>query len=318
MASLLKTPIEMVKEAFSGSSKFNKRLITVGTRDSSKTTVLGCLSLTCDLKSAQDKNFTHFINEVVGGMRKVPSELCQGYFPEQTPQGFIYEAEEVMKWKTSFGEKTVTLGFAETAGQDIESLIGPYRKSMYEQAPTYKNAEVLNQIICDSHGYIITVPVSRARMRLPQVVDKEPDSLLADPDVNISRILAKIFAHKKKSRSPPIEGIAVLLTKYDMVETWLLQRGMNLYEPESARQFLTTYFRQTSALLKYYGLEKVKFFPVFVQVEKTVLPDGSVHFEKWPDGQGDKIIVDEEHNLPSYSMKSYFDLIDWIKDTFAK
>jgi len=318
MTSIIKDSLEMVKDAFSGSSKYNKRLMVIGTRGSSKTTMLGYLSLLCDLLSAQDQNFTHFLDEKVGGMRKVPSELCQGYFPEATPPGLIYEADEVMTWKGPWGKKTVTLAFAETAGEDIESLIGPYRKSMYQQAPTYQNAATLNRYICDSHGYILTVPVSRAQLRLPQMVDNEPDSLLPDPDVNIARILSRIFAHKQKTKSPPIEGIAVLLTKYDMVEAWLVEKGMDLYNPEKARLFLTTYFRQTSSLLKHYGLEKVKFFPMFIQVEKTILPDGSVQFNKWSGDKGYKIIVDQESNLPSGSMKSGFELIAWIKETFGK
>jgi len=320
MASLIKDSFEMVKDAISGSSKFDKRLITVGIRGSSKTTFLGCLHLACDLLSIQDKNFTHFIDEKVGGMRKVASQLCRGYFPEATPPGLIYEADEVMTWHTSLGKKTVRLAFAETAGEDIETLIGPYRKSMYYKVPGYRSAEILNRYICDSNGYVLTIPVSQIP-GLPQIIDEPPDDL-EDPDLNAARILSRIFAHKKKTHSPRIDGIAVLWTKSDMVEAWLRAKGMDLHNAETARNFLTTYFRQTASVLKDFALEhgwdKIKFFPMFVQVEKTVLPDGSVQFNKWPNQKGYKIILDEENNLPSFAMKSSFDFISWVKETFAK
>jgi hypothetical protein len=297
-----------------------KRVIFVGTRGSSKTTSLGLLALTCDIISTQDPNFSHFIDEKTSGIRQVPSDLCQGYFPEPTPPGLIYEADLYLKRSTRFGDKTVVLPFCETAGEDIQNLIGRYQKSVYHQSIDWQSADNLNKYICDSNGYVLVVPVSRAHVAGVPQMDEEPQALLQDPDVNISRILSAVWRYKLKSRSPHIEGIAVLLTKYDMVDAWLKSMGMDLYDDQGAKLFLDTYFRQTSGLLKHINIyDRVKFFPMHVQVERVKDPQtGIVSFAKWPDGRGYKIAVDEDRNLPIYAEQSCRDLINWIMERFAQ
>lgn len=298
-----------------------KRVISVGTRGSSKTTTLGMVSLACDLKSIKDKNFKHWIDEKTSGVCQVPSDLCAGYFPEPTPPGFLYEADLHLIKNTTWSENKIVLPWFETAGEDAESLIGPFQDSVYTRSMTYQEAETLNKYIGDSHGYILTLPVNRAKIAgIPQdFLESEPENLRWDPDVNCRRILSSIYRHKEKYRTAPrIEGIAVLLTKYDTVDAYLKQQGMNLYDPVGARIFMETYFRQTSGLLKYYGLDKVRFFPMHVSVEKVRKPDGAIGFNKWPDGRGYKIALDRERNLPMFSEESCYTLIDWLFETFGK
>lgn len=294
-----------------------KRVVFIGTAGSSKTTSLGCIALECDILSAKDPNFKHMIEEKSSGIRNVPSELCQGRFPEQTPAGLIYEADLVMKRESNFGTKTVTLPFCETAGEDIEKLMGPFQESAYRQTMDWTSAETLARYVCNSNGYVLLCPVSRAH--IPGVPQMDEERIKQkDPDTNIARILQAIYKYKRTTKSVPIEGIAVLLSKYDQIQLWCEAKGMDLYKPEGARNFLNTYFRQTSGVLKFYGLEKVKFFPVHVQVEKKRNADGSIEFVKWPDGSGYKIAVDYERNLPVFSEYSYHALIDWIMDTFGQ
>ncbi len=293
-----------------------KRVVFVGTAGSSKTTSLGCIALTCDIMSGQDPNFKHMIEERTSGIRNVPSLLCQGKFPEQTTAGLIYEADVTMKRETNFGTKTVVLPFCETSGEDIEKLMGPFQESQYQETPNWESAEALARYVCNSNGYVLLCPVSHAHIPgVPQMAEERIAQ--KDPDVNISRILQAIYKYKRKTRSPPIEGIAVLLSKYDMIDSYCKAKGMDLYNPEGAKVFLNTYFRQTSGVLKYYGLEKVRFFPVHVQVEKRRLPDGNMEFVKWPGTNSYKIAVDYERNLPMFSEFSYKGLINWIMETFG-
>jgi hypothetical protein len=313
MAAILKTIGRAIGNT---SATAQKRVVIVGTRGSSKTTSLGCLALECDIMSLKDPNFIHFIDERTSGIRQVPSELCQGRFPQPTPPGIIYEADLYLTWKGPLGDKNICLPFCETAGEDMQSLIGPYSTDMYHQNTNYQVAENLNRYICDSNGYVLVVPVSRAHLPGVPQMDEESKDLLTDPDVNIARILQSIYHHKKKSRSPNIEGIAVLLTKYDMIDAVVKSRGMNLYDPEGAKLFLSTYFRQTSGLLKYYGLEKVRFFPMHVQVERTRnAKTGDLDFVKRADGSY-VIAVDHDRNLPVFSEQSCEQLLNWIKVTF--
>jgi len=268
--------VQNILDAVQGSMKYRKRVVVVGTRGSSKTTSLGCLSLTCDTKSLREPNFSAYIEEMTSGILRVPSDLTQGKFPVATPPGWLYEANMIMRWKTRFGTKEVVLPFCETAGEDMEKLIGPYTQSIYQRAPNYQEAKALTDYICNSNGYIITVPVSRALMFEGKAIEKEPESLLPDPDVNIRRILAAILRYKRESKSPDIEGIAVLLTKYDMVDAFCKSR-----------------------------------FPVYVQVQQEQNPDRSPRFTN-------KILTDPRRNLPLYSESSYLELIQWIRETFAK
>lgn len=292
-----------------------KRVVILGTQGSSKTTSLGCIALTCDIISGQDPTFKHMIEEKSSGIRNVPSLLCQGRFPEQTTAGMIYEADVIMQRETNFGKKTVVLPFCETAGEDIEKLMGPFQESQYRQEDTWESAEALAKYVCNSNGYVLMCPVSHAKIPgVPQMAEERIAQ--KDPDVNIARILQAIYKYKRKTKSPPIEGIAVLLSKYDMISDYCKARGMDLYNPEGAKNFLNTYFRQTSGVLKFYGLEKVRFFPVHVQVEKRKLPGGGWEYVKRPDGNGYKIAVDYDRNLPVFSEWSYKLFINWVMATF--
>lgn len=299
-----------------GSQPVNeKRVVFVGTPGSSKTTALGCIALECDVLSTQDPKFKHMLEERTSGIRNVPSDLCQGYFPEQTPAGFTYEADLILQRETTMGTKTVTLPFCETAGEDIEKIMGPFQESQYRQTMNWESAEALARYVCNSNGYVLMCPVSFAR--IPGVPQMDEERIKQkDPDTNIARILSAIYKYKRKTNSPPIEGIAVLLSKYDMIDQYCKAKGMDLYNPIGARKFLDTYFRQTSGVLKFYGIEKVRFFPVHVQVERRRLPNGGMEFVKWPDGRGYKIAIDYERNLPMFSELSYHGLIDWILETF--
>jgi len=295
--------------------QYEKNIAIVGTRGASKTTVLGCLGLTCEIESINNKNFTYDIQERTVGIRQIISDLCQGKFPPATPPSCIYEADIEMMWQNAWtGNKGVLLPLVETAGEDMEHIMGPFRRDMYRQFKNYQQAENLNKIIAKSNAFILVVPVSRVPAPFPQVVDQEPKSLLRNPDVNIVRILDGIYNYRERTRSKPIEGIAVLLTKYDMVSEWLKAEGMDLFTQEGQYQFLNTYLRQTMGKLKKYGYEKVKFFPVYVKVAKEQQPDGKLRFIKRADDDGFLIETDSRYNLPLYTKESYHEVIKWVKD----
>lgn len=218
------------------------------------------------------------------------------------------------RWK---GKTKVRLPLVETAGEDLENLIGAYRSHPYSQTPTYTQAEKLNEQIARSHAFILVVPVSRVQGIYPQIVDAEPESLIQNPDVNIVRMLDGIWKYRQAARSKPIEGIAVLLTKYDMVDQWLIARGMDLETSEGQYRFLNTYLRQTMGKLKNYGYDKVRFFPMYVRVAKEVLPDGKIRFLSRKDGGGLQILTDPQQNLPIYSRNTCHQLIEWAREIAA-
>lgn len=295
-----------------------KNITIIGTIGSAKTTMLGLMGLTCEIESVNNKNFTYDIQEWTVGMRQIISDLCQGKFPPATPTGHLFQAIMKLTWNNGWKGKTaVTLPLVETAGEDLENLIGAYRSHQYTQTPTYAQAEKLNEQIARSHAFILVVPVSRVQGIYPQVVDAEPESLIQNPDVNIVRMLDGIWKYREAARSKPIEGIAIIPSKYDMVDQWLIGRGMDLETPDGQYRFLNTYLRQTMAKLKNYGMNKVKFFPIYVRVAKEVLPNGKIRFMSRKDGEGLQILTDPQQNLPVYSRDTCHQLINWTREIAA-
>lgn len=332
MAQLIKKVGSVVSELMSDArnqgvdySSYAKNITFIGTRGSSKTTSLGCIDLVCEIESARNPKFIYRIDErTSGGISQISADLCRGIFPRSTVSGNIYQADIYLSWKNGVfgGDKNVVIPVAETAGEDIENLMGIYRgDKLYKVTPMPVEADNLIRKIAASQGLILTIAVPRAGERFPQKLDAEPDSIHATPDLNAMRILNAILQYKQSTRgAKPVEGIAVLLTKYDMVAQWLERMDMDLYDPVEAQKYLTTYFRKTIALLKNFGLDKVEFFPVHVMVEKTINKDGTVIFHKWNGEEGkhgDKIMINWERNLPEFSENQYARLLEWIHTRIA-
>lgn len=320
MSQLLKRATSQITKT----TRKEKRVVLVGAKKSGKTTAEGCLSLACELKSQTDPSFSHYIEEKSSGIRQVPSDLCQGFFPEETPSGLIYEAILHVRQKKPLREKNVDIPVCETAGEDMQNLAGPFEDSIYRQSPNWEDADILNKYIFNSNGYIVVLPVSEANIpfvpsEFKDTHDEPQDNFghFVDPDLVLARIVSAVLAFKKAERtSPRIDGIAVLLSKIDKIMHFVKSQGMDLNTAEGQHRFLTTYFRQTTSVLKYYGLEKVRFFPVFVEVEKTKTPEGKIVISKDAKGKP-RIALDKKNNLPLFSKTVYNELIDWILDTFS-
>lgn len=200
-------------------------------------------------------------------------------------------------------------------------LTGPYKESVYQQDPDWQSADLLNRYICDSNAYLVALPVSEANVpwvpnEFKDNQDEPIDSIgaFANPDLILKRILSAVFSYKERNKgsTPPIEAIGILLTKSDKILHFIKGHSMDLSKPEGQRKFLNTYFRQTVGVLKYFGLEKVRIFPVFVEVEKVRGPDNKVTLRKV---SGKPVIaLDRENNLPLFSKETYKGCIRWILD----
>jgi len=310
------TPItDAVKAIFKGrGTRSEKRVSVIGTRASGKTTALGLICLTCETLSSIYPGFKVRIVEKSSGIRQAPSDLRRGHFPPATLPGVWYEADLILKWEDRFSQKIVRLPFCETAGEDIQKWISKFSQGMYQVQQDFHSATELHKYVLSSNGFILVIPVSRALIFAEgKPLEREPEDLPIDPDLNLVRILEKIYDYKEQTQSPPIEGMAVLLTKYDLIQPYAQSMGMDLYQPGGVQKFMNAYFPQTSQALKYYGLEKVRFFPSYVQVER----DQKGRVIKWPDGT-DKIVMNPHRpRMPVYSEDSYINLINWLRSTFA-
>lgn len=301
--------------------KYKTRFSVLGTVGSGKTTVSALTVLTTQTLSNNLPNFTCRTLEGSSSILQAASDLRRGRFPPKTPPDApaAFESGLLMKWSEWKGGKHVHVPICDVAGEDIQGMIVRFGANMYTPgAQAYAAAVNLINYVKDSDGFIVVIPASRALIFADDYqMEKENEDISADPDVNVTHILDAVISHKEQCRGRPIKGIAVVITKWDLLAPYAIQKGMDLYDPtgQGIRNFMESCFPATSQLLKNYGLAKVKFFPSYVTVER----DSQGQLKTWNDGSY-RIKTDmEEPNpkrIPKYAEQSYVQLIDYLK-TFA-
>lgn len=298
------------------------RASVFGMVESGKTTFLGLLEIVCvdyanKTNKRGSKNKFHFlVQERTSGIRQTSSELRQGMFPPKTTGG-IFEADFMMRFGKTFSEKQCRLPFCETAGETFNVMLERFGDGQYDINPSMKDAQLVHDYILNTDAPILIAPITR-----PLGLEKELGAQLNLPDVNLSRLLAAIYGYKLEEQRlnpmyKPIKGIAVFLTKIDGAKTHLATRHINMDTEEGIHLFMSKYFPETYAVLGWYGLENVKFWPIGVELEtdedslgNTV---GKIHPLK-PE-RGYKIKVDHGRNVPVFTEQPFYEFIEWLKNT---
>jgi len=295
--------------------KYKTRFSMLGTVGSGKTTISALTVLTAQTLSANMPEFKCRVLETTSGILEGTSNLRRGRFPPKTYANapYAYESGLLIKWEGRWREKNIHIPICDLAGEDIQLMIQTYKKGMYDPNPsTYGAMSSIINYVKKSDGFILCVPASKALLFTGEneSLEKEPGDLVGDPDVNLYRILSEVISHKEITRGKPIKGIAVVITKWDLLAPFAVNMGMDLYDPtgQGLTRFMDVCFPSTSMLLKNYGLEKVEFFPSYVQVERN--DDGTI--KTWND-KTDQIKIIREKRLPQYSESSYVKLIEWLK-----
>ncbi|RKX93583.1 MAG: hypothetical protein DRP84_08220 [Spirochaetes bacterium] len=286
------------------------RVAVIGTRASGKTTALGLLNLAAIDLAEKDENFTIRIIEKTMGIRSVPALLMKGKFPPSTIEGDVFEAVLELTWKGIIRSHTIKLPFADTSGETLQTMIDSFRKGMYDlkEFSDLEGAKEIHDFILQSNGFIIVTPVTKAiGLESSEIIDD-------DPDVNVARFVDAIVNFKRDNPdSPPIKGIALMFTKYDLVQHALKVWGMGLESEIGLKKFMHAYYPQTYTILENFGLEKVKFLESWIEVE--VDEEGNPICDE--DGRY-KVSINKRKRRPIYSEKSYISLIEWLKEVFAE
>jgi len=286
----------------------------LGTVGSGKTTVAGFITLTAITLSARDPTFVCDVIESKSGILQAQSDLRRGKFPPKTdPDAALpYESGLLMRWSQRFIAKEMHLPICDVAGEIVADLATKYRDGMYDlEDKTFKDTGFLVDQIKDRDGFILTIPANRALLfKDDQQLEKEPKGMQYDPDINLSRILEAVIDHKRKFKTHPIQGIAVVVTKYDTVKSICENEGMDLYDESGMgfQNFLNTCFPATANKLRFFGLDKVAFFPSEVEMEADSWPDGKDRIKilrRRPDGMPCRV--------PKYPEKQYVRLINYLK-----
>lgn len=290
----------------------------LGTVGSGKTTVTGLITLTAITMSAylQDE-FKCDVIESASGILQAQSELRRGRFPPKTDPNspVLYESGLLMQWPRRLRTREMHLPICDVAGEIVADLAAKYRDGMYDlEDKTLRETAFLVDQIKDRDGYILTVPAPRAPLFADGKVLEEETALRKDPDTNLSSILEAVIDYKRRFKIHPIQGLAVVVTKYDMVKTICENEGMDLYDESGVgfRNFMNTCFPATANKLRFFGLENVAFFPSEVGLHPDRWPDGSPRIKvkaRRPDGTPCRV--------PEYPEQQYVRLINYLKEFAA-
>ena len=258
-------------------------------------------------------NFRCRILEGTSTVLDATSLLRSGRFPEKTQAYSPYRAESglLLRWKGRLSEKRVQVPICDIAGEDIQIMIERFHKNVGLGPSAYSAAMKLVNYVKESDGFILTVPASKA-LGIKGFAEREKESgdIHFDPDVNLHRILSAIMTHKEQSRGTPIKGVAVVITKWDLLRPYAENLGMDIYDPSGAglKEFMDVCFPATSMILKDYELnEKLRFFPSYVELER----DRNGKAKTWGPNNF-KISVGARRN-PSCDLQSYVNLIEWLR-----
>ena len=290
----------------------------LGTVGSGKTTVCGFITMTAITLSAS--NPEHFVCDVIeskSGILQAQSDLRRGRFPPKTdPNSALpYESGLLMRWFGAFGKKEIHVPICDVAGEVVADLASKYRDGMYDlNDKTFKETAFLVDEIKDRDGFILVIPASRALLFSDDAqLEPEPGAMQFDPDLNLARILETVVEHKRKFKTHPIQGIAVVVTKYDLVKSVCENEGMDLYDEsgDGFRNFLNTCFPATNNKLRFFGLQNVAFFPSEVTLDGT-----------WPKGEPRIKVLKrrpsgEPCRVPKYPEQQYVRLIEYLKTKAA-
>jgi len=300
-----------------------RRASVFGMVESGKTTILGLLEIVCvDYANKANKpgsrtKFHFLVQEHTSGIRQAGSELRLGMFPEKTGVDRVFEADFLMRFDKTFGKQHLRLPFCETAGETFTKLLDRFGKGQYDITPAMQDAALIHDYILDTDAIILIAPVTRALG-----IEEEKGAPLNLPDVNLSRLLSGIYMYKVEDQRSnpnyhPIKGIAVFLTKYDAVQSFLETKHMSLDTQEGVHAFMSKYFPETYAVLGWYGLDNVRFWATGVELETEKNELGNIVAKLHPmkPSRGYKIKVDHNRNVPVFTEQPFYEFIDWLKDT---
>ena len=292
--------------------KYKTRFSFLGTVGSGKTTVAGGIVLTAQTLSSLLPEFKCRILEGSSGVRVAASNLRDGRFPPKTPANLPAPAEAglLLYWGGLLREKKVQIPVCDVSGEQVQQAIQKHGTQMYPTAEAYSQLSQLQRYVYDADGFIIALPSSRALIFADGArLEKEPTGIANDPDVNLPRILDSVFEYKERSGGKKIKGIAVVITKWDLMQPFAQKMNMDIQSAEGLQNFMTAAFPDTMMSLKAYGLDNVRFFPSYFKVKR----DSKGNVEKWSDGT-DRI---EKHEsilrMPKYPEKSYVNLFEYLK-----
>jgi hypothetical protein len=299
---------------------YKARVVNIGSIGAGKSTINSGLVLTAEKKSIDDSNFYCRVLPNNTSILYDVSNLRQGYFPKKTPAFQINppEAGLLVGFGGLLGDKKVQVPLADYAGEDNLRMLHKVQNVQRLDGESWNAAIQAINYIQDADAFIVSAPASRAllfenelQLEREAVLDPNSPDAIVDPDNILHEMLSKIITHKDVSHTKAIKGIALVITKWDLMMPYASKLGMDVYDPsgKGLQDFMNAAFPGTMMELKAVGISKVEFFPSYFMVKRN--EDGSIY----RDGQGREIILPMPGRVrtPYYSEGSYMRLFDWLK-----
>lgn len=282
------------------------RITMIGTMGAGKSAHLAGLLIAADRKVSKSRNtdypFRYIIQEGSGNIEHDKSAMRAGHFPPKTgalkaslvEPGLTFEWSHVTRTfgrEMTLNRKLAKMPIADLAGEDLCQLIEKVSQVRTLQQASQVNAERVTGIITQSAGLMFIIKATRAQ-GLGIELEKEPvgiDGLSIYSDANYKRMINGIVRYKRQNpNSPPLRGIAVVITAWDglaPVAKQIEQITGQPFDPlftkrdkngnidisrsqEVLDKFLYMCFPSTHAAITSLHLNNVKYFPSFFETEK--------------------------------------------------
>lgn len=256
----------------------------------------------------------------------IKNDVClmeSGHFPPKTKayNSYAYQTALRMWWnKGSFwGQKAATFQVCDLAGED---LIAQSNYNFTKPDPSaYSQAAKLVDYIYNSEIFILVAPASRAPIfDGDESVEREDADLAFNPDVRLSSVW-DLIVKRRVQNNKPIKGIALCLSKCDMVDKYVQQKyGWDLYckDPKNPHfndkmEFLKKYFPWTTMTMKSLSARwpqtEVIILPMYVETVKN--GDGTQ--KKWETGSDAGMpMINSKDRVIQCSTSTSVDLINFI------
>jgi hypothetical protein len=300
------------------SSKYLASMI--GTAGAGKTVIGDTVVLTARTLQQDVPDFHCDIDDANSQIMYDIARMESGHFPPKTKayNDYAYQTALYMWWgrNSLFGQKNAMFQICDIAGEDLVAQ-SQYNVKKPDNI-AYSQAAKLVDYVFRSDIFILVAPASRAPIfDGDAVLEYEESDELFNPDVRLASIFGMII-NRRKQANMPIKGIALCLSKCDMIDRYVEKKYSWPYDalyknPELRNKFLDIYFPWTTmkikALKDTWSTTEVITLPMFVETEKDA-QGNQKRWETGPDKGNPKILT--ENRKVKYNTQACVDLINFI------
>lgn len=273
------------------------RITMIGTMGAGKSAHLAGLLIAADRKVSKSRGtdypFRYYLREGSGNIEHDKSALRAGHFPPKTGalKASTIEQRITFEWahvaniagkEIPLAKRQSDMPICDLAGEDLCLLIEKVNQTRtLQQAAQLANQRIVS-MITQSSGLMLIVKATRAQ-GLDIQLEKEPtgiDGLSIYSDANMKRMIDGVVRFKKQNRSsPPLRGIAIVVTAWDglapvadQISTITGQQFNPLdtkISQESLDKFMYAFYPSTHAAIASLHLNNMRYFPSFFEVERN-------------------------------------------------